>query len=531
MNKIKKIVCTSFILFLVISPLTAKAMAKDETVYTIFKPTGELYKTTIVNHLYGTETLETIEDVTELKSILNINGKEKFTINGKNITWNNKGKEIFYQGTIEKELPIQMEVNYYLDGLESTSKEMIGKKGRVKIVIHLKNTDSHEVLVNGTTETLYTPFVVTAGTILSGKTISNIEVSNGRVVNTGSRSILVSLATPGLYDSLSIDDFKEMDTITISYDTTSYKEQMIYLVATPKLIDSTDLNIFDKLDDVYQNVDKLQTNMDTIESGMISLEDGASKLASGSKEISDNLLTIVSYMKELESGTLELDSGLKQVIASLNHAKDQLQNGNTESSLASLIELKGGNTSAIEKLTNTNATIKVLFASNGLDIDAIRAEQLPENLVTYKQTYDGNISLIGLLTLNNKAIDETIATTTATSQTISSLLTQLQDALTQLETGTNTLYSSTSQIRNGIEQLYHGTVTLSDGANTLYSGATTLKTGISTYNKEGVHTLSNYANQAKIITNKLEALTKLSNDYKGFGSDNTNSTTFVSVIK
>lgn len=530
MGKLKKFVCSSLVISFAMLPFTVNAMTKDETVYTTLNKNGELYKTTVVNHLYQTED-ETIEDVTELKDILNINGEETFTINGKNLTWKNKGKEIFYQGMIEKELPIQTEVTYYLDGIEKNSKEMIGQKGKVEIVIKLKNTDQHQVLVNGTTETLYTPFVVTAGTILSGKMNSNIEVSNGRVVDTGSKTIAVSLAAPGLYDSLKIDNFKDMDTIRIRYDTTSYKENPIYFVAVPKLMDTTDFKVFDKLDSMFMNVDKLQVNIDTIESGMSSLEDGASQLASGSKELSDNLQSIVSYMSQLENGSLEMDNGLKQVIAALNDVQNQLQTGSNESSLASLTQLKTENTNAISRLTMTNTTINDLFVRYGMDVDTILVDQLPENLATYKQTYDGNRDLIYLLSLNNQALDEMMATTVATSQMIDKVVLQLQESMVKLEKGANILYSSIIQIRGGVEQLYNGSLSLNDGANTLYSGATTLKAGITTYNQEGIQVLSNYANQATIITNRIEALTDLSNNYKGFASDNSHTTTFVSVIK
>ncbi len=527
----KKIVGSILAISFALMPLSAQAMTKDETVYSTLNKQGELYKTTVVNHLYQAEDQETMEDITELKEILNINGKEKFTINGKNITWNNQGKEIFYQGTIEKELPIKTEVKYYLDGKELSEKELIGKQGKIKIVIQLKNIDSHKVVVNNQEQTLYTPFVVTAGTIISGKNNSNLEVSNGKVVNTGSKNLVVSLATPGLYDSLGLKEFQNMDTITIQYDTKSYKENTIYLVATPKLIDSTDLQIFDKLNRVYHDVNSLQENMNTIESGVVTLEDGASKLASGSKEISNNLWNVVSYMKQLENGSIELENGLNQVITSLEEAKNQLENSDATTSIASLKELQVGNSSAIEKLTNTNNTIKTLFLTNRINIDDITIDQLPEDLRTYKQTYDGNQSIINLLTLNNSAINQTIATTMTTTQTIGNLLTQLQNALQKLHTGASTLYSSTTQIRNGIEQLYQGSITLSEGANALYSGTTTLKNGITTYNQEGIQKLSASANQAKNMTNKLEALTKLSNDYKGFAADNIDSTTFVSVIK
>ena len=67
--------------------------------------------------------------------------------------------------------------------------------------------------------------------------------------------------------------------------------------------------------------------------------------------------------------------------------------------------------------------------------------------------------------------------------------------------------------------------------NTLKDALTTLNTGISTYNNEGIKTLSSYKNRAMEYTNLLEKLSDLTNSYKGFGSDNTTTTTFVSVVK
>lgn len=526
MKNLNKLFCSSILIATILIPNKAYALTKDETIYTNLNKDGSLFKTTVVNHLYNANE-ETIEDITELKEILNLNGKEKFTINGSNINWNNKGHEIFYQGTTTKELPITTNIEYYLNGNKIESKDLIGKKGNVKIIIKLTNNDTHNVIVNGTNETLYTPFVVTSGTIISNKNNSNIEVSNGKVVNNGSKSVLVSLASPGLYENIKNEEFIDMDTITISFDTTKYKDMPIYLVATPKLIDNADLKVFNKLDSLYNNVDKLQTNMNTIENGANSLEEGANKLANGSKEISDNLLNLVNYMKQLENGTKDLDEGLNTLLTKLDYASSLIETPDT----TELDTLFNGNTGAINELTTTNQMLKNMFAQYNIDIDNTKVEYLPENLQNYKKTYDGNNKLIYLLSQNNYAIEQTKAKTLETTLTIQSLLDQLKSGVGELKKGSNTLYTSTSKIRNGVEELYNGSVTLTEGANTLKTGTTTLKSGITTYNREGINTLSSYASRARNYTNKLEALVKLSNDYKGFASTNSNTSTFVTVIK
>ncbi len=531
MKKFNKLLVSSLMLAACIP--NAYAMTKDETVYSTLNSNGSLFKTTVVSHLYDVNDDE-IKDVSDLKEIMNINGNETFTINGNDLTWKNKEREIFYQGKIEKDLPIETEVTYYFDDKEITADDLVGKKGKVKIIIHFKNNDKHNTVINGRNETIYTPFVVTLGSVISNKNASNIEVTNGKVVNTGSKNFVIALASPGLYESLGMDELKDLDHVTISFVTENYQSRSIYVVATPKLIDTADFNIFSKMDQLYSNVDKLQTNMNTIDAGAKELENGANQLAAGSREISDNLNVISSYMKQLEDGTQDLDNGLMQVIQALNGAKEQLVNGDTEASVIQLTTLKAGNLQAIETLTDTNQTIQATFFNYGIDIDTITLEQLQvvaPSLITYKQTYDGNNKLIYLLTQNNVAIDSTIETTNNTIQTISNLVNTLGLALNEIESGANSLYTNTTQIRIGVEKLYQGSVSLTNGANALKTGVTTLSEGISNYNKEGIQTLSSYANQGKVYTDKLNALSKLTEQYKGFASDNSNTTTFVSVIK
>lgn len=516
---------------LAVIPNNAKALMKDETVYSTLNSDGSLFKSSVVNHLYEANDDET-KDVTKLKDILNVNGNETFTINGNDLTWKNKSKEIFYRGTTDMELPISTNVKYFLDDKEIDHDKLVGKSGNVKIEISFKNNDKHVTNINGYNEDIYTPFVVTVGSVISNKNASNIKVSNGKVVNTGSRNFIVSVASPGLYDSLGLDEFKDMDKVIISFDTDSYKKNSIYVVSSPKLIDSTDLDVFDKLDSVYKDVDSLSKNMDIINNGAIELESGAQKLASGSKEISDNLYTIANYMKSLEEGSYQLDSGLKQVIEALNQASNSISGD--DGSINELNSLKQGNIDAINTLTNTNNTIKNTFNNYNIDIDNITIEQLQvvaPDLVTYKQSYDGNNKLIYLLGLNNGAIDATIKKSNETVIKINSLVNELKTSLEKIEAGSNKLYNSTTQIRNGIDKLYQGSVSLNNGANSMYNGTIKLRSGISTYNSSGIKIMASYVNEAKVYTNKLDELTKLTKQYKGFASDNSNSTTFVSVIK
>ena len=68
----------------------------------------------------------------------------------------------------------------------------------MKITITYKNNETHNVNINGTTEKMYTPFIVITGTTLDTKTNKNIKLTQGKVVEKGEKTILLGVAFPGL---------------------------------------------------------------------------------------------------------------------------------------------------------------------------------------------------------------------------------------------------------------------------------------------------------------------------------------------
>lgn len=133
----KKLVTSIIALSIITMPFNVFALEKEESIYSNLNADGTRFKTVVTNHLSSLEGTS-IEDTTELKKILNINGKETFTLDNNKLTWTSRGKDIFYQGEFEKELPIETNVKYYLNDKEVTNKELIGASGKVKIEVTLK---------------------------------------------------------------------------------------------------------------------------------------------------------------------------------------------------------------------------------------------------------------------------------------------------------------------------------------------------------------------------------------------------------
>lgn len=311
---VKRIMGLGVITGLMLETFPVWALTKDESIYAKLENNGQVSKVIVSEHLQGTGDKETI-DRTKLENIKNINGDEKYTLNDGKLVWESNGKDIYYQGQTREELPITLKITYYFNGEEKEIKDMLGKKGNVRMVLKYTNNDKHEEYINGKYTTLYTPFVVATTTILSNTNNSNIKVKNGKVVGNGTSSVVVLLSTPGLYESLKIDKLKGMDEAEISFDTESFELSSIYSVSTPKLVDKSDLDIFNNIDGLYSSIDTLVSSSNKLRNGSNQLLDGANKLKEGVSKLKDGINTAYNGSKQITDG----------VSGSLN----QLQNDNS----------------------------------------------------------------------------------------------------------------------------------------------------------------------------------------------------------
>ena len=264
------------------------ALTKDENVYVKLNEKGKVQSSSITEHLYDYNGKE-INDKSILSNIKNINGNGKLVQKGNDLVWETNGSDIYYQGTYDKNLPINLEVKYYLNGEEKNVNEMLGKKGSVKISLTYKNNLYEHMIINGKKERLYVPYGVVTTTILNNKDNKNINVTNGKIIDNGVSSVVMAISSPGLYESLKIDDLKDISHVDIMYDTESFELNTIYSVATTSLFSDNNLDIFGEVNDLYKNINLLQTNMDTIVEASKKLNDGTSQIDKGITELNNRI--------------------------------------------------------------------------------------------------------------------------------------------------------------------------------------------------------------------------------------------------
>ena len=507
MKNLNKVISGVLISSLLFTPVSTLALTKEETVYTNLNYDGTVEKTIVNNHISDLDKGKVTDD-TELKKLLNINGKETYTENNGIITWNAKGKDIYYQGTTDKELPITVDAKYYLDGKEMKAKKLVGKKGKVTIKLSLKNN------AYDTRTGLYTPFVVTVGTSLSNKTNSNITITNGKVTSTGNKSMVVALAAPGLYESLGTDELKGLDSVEISFDTTSFSLNNIYLISSPKLLSETDMNIFNKMDTLNTSLNTLQVNMDKAVAGANELKAGTKEISTGANTLSTKLEEAQAGIDKLEAGSVSLTSGIKEIIVKLTAAKQQLMdaqnNAETIEQMKQLQELQAANNKMIAKIKNEfdNDEAKINNAKQAAIDCNMETEENELKLgfcllskgVTLKQAQ--SLPYLILLENNNTAISTLTEKINSTVATVDSMLSQLEEALYEAETGSEQVAAGLTELKAGVAQLSAGAKQLSDGTVEVFNGTESLASGLDQLNKEGINKLSSNGKTVNNYSNK-----------------------------
>lgn len=538
-NKMKKL-NLAVLTVAMLSPLCVFANTKNETVYSKIDENGNVISTTVNEQIKNTKKLDTIEDYTELEDILNISSNDEIIKLNKNITINALGKDVFYQGTSKKSLPIGINIKYYLDGKEESLDNILGKSGKIKIIIDFTNNEKHNALVNGKQETMYTPFLVTMGTMLDSSA-KNIKINNGKVVASGNKNMVVGISSPYLNRSLNINKLSTLNTLTLSYETDNFKLPTMYFVATNKLLSDADLFVFNKLDGLNSKVDELQTNMNKI-------DNGASDLSKGINKLKNSLSSSITNLKNNNEDALDENTlaGIRtQTMQTVqNTFTNDYKKKLSESAWIKVEEnLKNSNDNYVTDLA-TKTVSKILLSYLGSE----------EALNNYMLCVSGNMESCIYLAQNNYDIDKINAFALTLKQEITSLTTNTtnyiaenvsksvastvaeETAISTAESIVNTLAPTLSnQVKNeSIKSFTSSLNTLYTNIDYIDSNMNTLSTGITTFNKEGIEEISALVN-GPIASSKarVEALSKLADNYTSYASKSTSindETKFIIVL-
>lgn len=357
-------------------------ISKDETVYVLTGADGSVKKIIVSDWLKNELGSASVADKSDLSDIENVKGDESYTINGDNMTvWDAQGNDIYYQGNIQKELPVGLSVRYYLDGKSISPEELKGKSGKVTIRFDYENRQYETVQINGVNQRIYVPFAMLTGMILDNDTFQNVQITNGKLVNDGDRTVVVGLAFPGLQENLNLsrDDLSIPDSVEITADVTNFSLGMTVTLACNDLfsqlgdVDLTSLDSTSALDQLTGAMDQLLSGSSSLYEGLSTLLDKSGELVSGVEELAQGAAAIKSGADSVDDGAAQLKAGLADLSSGLNTLS-----ANSES-------LNSGAKQVFNSLLETAAT---QIRAKGLNVPDLTIENYAEELNTLIKSLD-----------------------------------------------------------------------------------------------------------------------------------------------
>ena len=412
--------------------------SKDETVYVLAGADGTVQKIIVSDWIKNAMAADSLEDKTELSDIENIKGDESFTLGGDNsCVWDAQGNDIYYQGNIEKELPVQMSVCYTLDGQAIAPEALAGQSGHVTIRFDYQNMQYEEVLLDGKTEKIYVPFTMLTGMLLDTEVFRNVTISNGKLINDGDRIAVVGIAFPGLQEDLAISKEKLdiPDYVEISADVENFEMGMTMTLATTELfgaIDSDKLDLHELSDAMAELTDAMDQLMDgssQLYDGLCTLLEKSGDLVSGINKLAEGAAQLKAGAESLDSGAAQLQAGAAQLSSGLNtlNANSSSLNGGARQVFSSLLSM-----------ANTQ------LSEAGLSVPALTIDN-------YASVLDGVIASLDDTAVYQAALEQVTATVNADRGMIEEKVTEAVQAQVEAEVSAQV----TAAVQETVTQAVH----------------------------------------------------------------------------
>ena len=356
---------------------------KDESVYVKADAAGRPTEKTVEVVLKKIEGTDPIEDRSNLREIKNTEGNEEYTEAGEGrYLWQNNGADIHYKGKSDEALPVNVRITYYLEGQEVSAEQIAGKTGKVKIRFDYENSTD-------------VPFMVLSAAMLPADVFSDVEVTNGRLMDLGDQKAVIGFAFPGLMDTLKLVDYEPTEEIELpEYVEIEARAEEFALDFTASVVST---GLFEDLEDKdLEDLDQLPEDMEELTDASTEIRDAAQELADGGSEFGDYLSQYFDGLSQLSEGTDSLDQGLtllSQNISKIAEGSKGLQEGLSQvdqslakvdlSALSSPESRKASEAAqaALQSIGENSAALKEKLTAVGTNLETVQT--FVEDVNTY----------------------------------------------------------------------------------------------------------------------------------------------------
>lgn len=339
------------------------AAEKEETVTVKADAEGNPTKITVADCLKGTASGDFILDQTNLSNIHNTDGDEEFQLSGEgSLIWQSLGEDISYEGESDQELPVGVQIRYYLNGKEVSAEEISGASGDVRVRFDYSNRKTVDVMQDGKRKSVQVPYLFMTMALLPSDSFTDLKVENGKVMEMSGKELVVGYAVPGFMDSLKLNDWEVTEDMELpEYVEFSGHTENFGLEFTTTLVSD---GLFEEIEEEdLKDIDDLTDKMEDLSDASSQIADGGAQLASGGDLFGIYLSQYTGGVNTAMSNMLmTLDTINTQVTAAKDAFKGQLSGAAEDltalaSDAAKISELLQAEEGAIAKLDEVSGSL------------------------------------------------------------------------------------------------------------------------------------------------------------------------------
>lgn len=355
-------ISTLIALVMMMSCATAFAEgARHERVYAVVGEDGTVRSLTDSIRLENPEKQDVLTDSTMLTGIENVSGDESFTLDGQTLTWQAGGKDITYQGSSDKPLPVAPVLTATLNGGEVPASRLKDEDGEIVLNVTYSQPDAM-------------PHLAVSVILLPESGISDLTVENGTVLSLSGRQAVLGWAVPGADASLKLPD-----RFTIHYHGSHADLGWMMTFASADPIQKAWAELNSRMDFALQG--ELQDAITLL----TALQNGEPlpEVAGAAKELPGKINSLNSGLQELNSGAQTLAKGaaaLDTGLAALSTNSEALNNG--ADAIFSAILKTANQQLAASGLADAGIEVPVLTAENYADTLTALIAQFDAETVT-----------------------------------------------------------------------------------------------------------------------------------------------------
>lgn len=395
-NFLRGIALLSVAMMIVPVLTNAETLKRNETVYVSANSAGKPDKIEVVTYLATNGSGKAV-DYTSLSNIENIYSSLAPEIEKNRVVFNSSERNLFYRGTTTKQLPVEIRIEYFLNGKKMDFASLNGKSGDLKIKIYLRNTTGAKQDIRYTAigtgknsvfnDYVYIPFIVQGHISFDLNKFSDVKSANGVFAVVGSHMKMNWLTFPLPEQVLEVTAHGE-----------NIEMPCLMFELIPGKLPLPDIDLATSLNKIYSGTDTIGGYLAKMSEGAQQINDGQKQLGTALTQMktgSDQLLLAMDAQSQMVNGVIKIDTEMMKKLRKYRWIKsmnDLYHYIDISSQMLDMTANGGPIKPDVKKfLTEQGKTVPEIAEFPGMNITTNGVKQMNGGLV---QMIDGNNKLI-----------------------------------------------------------------------------------------------------------------------------------------